>query len=288
MNGTSHANGVPSPEQESPKSHWSDLTGATSEPDAADNEDDSPPAAPVQPFYGTRSVGHVRDSEGIPFETDGPIEPWVTRSRTSGRQSGAQTGNTAGLGEDLGTDRGRIGNDVRLDQAIQGLATTSRLFDEDNSPMIQMPKAETPINESPGEQAHESEASNKDSMPAIQRMATATSTRETSNEQDDEMGKAGTMPVITTRTSASDTSMENEIETADTVLSSGQPILRTAIDRSMQIPQTERQVRQGLFSVSPTNPSIKDVSQQRDKDVASESLNPPLCCESSDAQFYRQ
>lgn len=288
MNGTSHANGVPSPEPESPKSHWSDLTGATSEPDAADNEDGSPPAAPVQPFYGTCSVGHVRDSEGMPFERDGPVEPWGTRSRTSGRQNGAQTGNTAGLGEDLGTDRGRVGNDVRLDQAIQGLAPTSRLFDEDNSPMIPLPKAETPTNESPGEQAHESEASKKDSMPAIQPTATATSTRETSNEQDDEMGKAGTMPSIIIGTSASDTSMETEIETANTVLSSGQPILRTVIDGSMHVPQTERQVRQGLFSASPTNPSIRDVSQQQDKDVESESLNPPLCCESSDARFDRQ
>lgn len=288
MNGTSYANGVSSLEPESPKSHWSDLTGATSESDAADNEDGSPPAAPMQPRYGTRSVGQVQDSAGIPPERDGLVELCEIRPRASDTPSGAQTGDTAGLGEDSETDRARAENDVRRDPAIQGLPPIPRLFDEDISPTTQSPKTEAPTSENAGEQAHESEASNKDSMPATQRMATATSTKATSNERDGEMEKVGTMPTMTTGMSARETSTEDETETANTGTSSGQPIFWTAIDSSTQIPQTEQQARQEPFPVFPTNPSVKDVPQQRDRDVPSEPLDPPRCCESPNARFYRQ
>lgn len=289
MNGTSYVNGVSSLEPESPKSHWSDLTGATSESDAADNEDGSLPAAPVQPRYRTRSVGHVRDSAGIPLERDGLVELCETRPRTSDTPSGAQTGDTAGLGEDSETNRARVENDVRLDPVIQGLPTIPPLFEEGVSPMIPTPKAKTPTSEDRGEEAHESEASNKDSMPATQKTATAISTRATSNEQDDEMVKAGNMPTMTTGMSGNETSTDDEPETANTGTSSGQPDFWTATDRrSTQIPLTEQQAHQEPFSVFLTHPNVKDVPQQRDRDVASEPLDPPLCCESPNARFYRQ
>jgi len=288
MNGTSHVNGASSPEPESPKSHWSNLTGATSESDAADDEDGSRPAAPVQPYYGTPSVGHAHDSAGLPHERDGPVEPWKTGPRLSDTQSGALTGDTARLSEDSETDRARVENNVRLDPAIPGLPPILRLFDEDISPMIQTPRTEIPTSENPGEQVHESEASNKDSMPATRKRATATSTREASSEQDDEISNTETMPTMTTGMSARETSTEVETETADTETSSGQPMFLTANNRPIQILRTGQHAREEPVSVYPTNPSVEDVPQQRDREVPSEPLDPPLHCERSDARLYRQ
>jgi len=287
MNGTGHVNGASSPEPESPKSHWSSLTGATSESETAVDEDGLPPAVPTQSDYGTPSVGHTHDSARIPIEGDGPAEPWITRPRISDTQSGAQIGDNPRFRGNSETNRTRV-EDVRLDPAILGLPPIPRLFDEEISPMIQTPRAETPTTKNLGEKAPESEAPNTESIPATQTMATTTSTKETSNEQKGEMSNAETMPTMTTGLSARETSTEDETETADTETSSGQPMFWTAINRPTQIPRTEQQAREVPVSVKPTNPGVADVPQQLDGDMPSEPLDPPPCCKSSNARLYRQ